>query len=114
MTTNRLIACLAACMILVVQHVQAQQVSVELRASGVNSVPSKVTLFQDTVAVASESFRTMKFTLPDVAFNRLKLEAQNYKDVYLDYNHNDTLLIVYMQRDTTVQLKEVVLQNSLT
>lgn len=114
MTTNKLIACLAACMILVVQHVQAKQVSVELRASGVNSVPSKVTLFQDTVAVASESFRTMKFTLPDVAFNRLKLEAQNYKDVYLDYNHNDTLLIVYMQRDTTVQLKEVVVRATTT
>lgn len=87
-------------------------VKVELSTGELVNVYSKISLYQDSTLVASQSFRELKFNLPDVVFNKLKLEAPNYKDVVVDYNQKDTLLCIDMCRDTTVQLKEVVVAAS--
>ena len=90
------------------------QIKVELTANGVEKIPTKVTLFQDTAMVASQSFTDMAFVLPNVPFNRLKLEARNYQTLTQDYNQTDSILKFTLKRDTTVSLDEVVVTATTT
>lgn len=56
-----------------ISNALSAQVKVELTANGVKKIPTKVTLFQDTTMVASQSFTDMAFILPDVPFNLIGL-----------------------------------------
>lgn len=97
-----------------ISNALSAQVKVELTANGVKKIPTKVTLFQDTAMVASQSFTDMAFVLPNVPFNRLKLEARNYQTLTQDYNQADSILKFTLKRDTTVSLNEVVVTATTT
>ncbi len=114
MRINKSIISLAVVFAFGMQNAFGAQVKVELTANGVKSVPTKVTLFQDTALVASQSFTDMAFALPDVPFNRLRLEAPNYQTMTLDYNQTDQVLKINLKRDTTVSLNEVVVTATTT
>jgi len=105
---------LAALVAFGIPNAFSAQVKVELTANGVKKIPTKVTLFQDTTMVASQSFTDMAFVLPNVPFNRLKLEARNYQTLTQDYNQADSILKFTLKRDTTVSLNEVVVTATTT
>lgn len=108
MRINKTVIMLMALVAFGMPNTLSAQVKVELTANGVKKIPTKVTLFQDTTMVASQSFTDMAFVLPNVPFNRLKLEARNYQTLTQDYNQTDSILKFSLKRDTTVSLDEVV------
>ena len=79
MRITKTVIILAALVAFGIPNTLSAQVKVELTANSVKKIPTKVTLFQDTAMVASQSFTDMAFVLPNVPFNRLKLEARNYQ-----------------------------------
>ncbi len=114
MRINKYCISLAAVFSFGISYGFGTQVKVELTANGVKRVPTKVTLFQDTSVVVSQSFTDMTFVLPDVPFNRLKLEAPSYQTQTIDYNQADPILKLHLKRDTTVSLDEVVVTATTT
>lgn len=114
MKTRKKLICLFAIFAAGIQQAYGRQVKVELSADGENSVPTKVTLFQDSAVVASQSFYSLKFVLPDVTFNKLRFDAQNYKSVTIHHNSTDSLLRISLNRDTTLHLNEVVVTATTT
>ncbi len=114
MKTRKTLICLFTILAAGIHQAYGKQVKVELSTNGENSVPTKVTLFQDSAVVASQSFHSLKFALPDVAFNKLRLDAQNYKSVTLHHNSTDSLLRISLNRDTTLRLNEVVVTATTT
>lgn len=114
MRITKTVIILAALVAFGISNALSAQVKVELTANGVKKIPTKVTLFQDTAMVASQSFTDMAFVLPNVPFNRLKLEARNYQSLTQDYNQTDSILKFTLKRDTTVSLDEVVVTATTT
>lgn len=114
MRINKTVIMLMALVAFGMPNALSAQVKVELTANGVKKIPTKVTLFQDTAMVASQSFTDMAFVLPNVPFNRLKLEARNYQTLTQDYNQTDSILKFSLKRDTTVSLNEVVVTATTT
>ena len=114
MRINKTVIMLMALVAFGMPNTFSAQIKVELTANGVKKIPTKVTLFQDTTMVASQSFTDMAFVLPNVPFNRLKLEARNYQTLTQDYNQADSILKFTLKRDTTVSLNEVVVTATTT
>lgn len=114
MKNHKVIILLLSFMAIGLQNLFGGQVKVVLTTDDTTAIPTKVTLYRDTMAVASQSFFGKEFKLPDVEFNKIRLEAQSYRTIDLNYNKKDTLLNVSLHREANVQLKEVVVTASTT
>ena len=81
--------------------------------SSKGTVPTKISLYNDSVFLTSFSTRDSILQLPDIAFNRLKVEAKGFIPVDTLCASKDDLLKVEMDR-LPLQLKEVIVTPDAT